>query len=981
MSINQEMWDVQFPQLRVRTGFHTREVYGRIKDIADRLRDIGSPVFSVVDWNTFAHIPLEQHLKKDSMSPLFGVEIPILTYDAEGELTPFKPKAWILAKDLKAFYNASTKSAKSGGLTPDEFGELQGVLRFPGGALHLLDCDQYDYIDINPASVVQAFAGVQTARETGWPVVITSFNDMPKIEDASNAYAWEVRDSVGLRTLELPSVMWDKALKYVMSEEEFDDAIVNTIGVAAQLKGQTLNRAPIIHLDGDLMTLAREGQEYRLKMGQIKEWTKEYEDRFILEIEMIQQKQFDSYFLVVADLIAYAKQHMLVGPGRGSSAGSLICYLIGITEIDPIPYDLLFFRFIDIGRSDLPDIDIDFADSKRYMVFDYLKEKYGEVNVSKMGNISTLKAASVMAQVGKKFNIPFGETANVKTAIIEYSSADERYGKGLEDTLHKTSPGISFMERYPEASECMGDLELHPSHYGVHAAGILVCNEPIQDFCTVNAEGVAQLDKHGAEYLNLLKIDALGLRTLGIIDDTGCVTADELYSLDYNDPLVLDVLNSGRVSGIFQFEGDAVRSVTRSVDVDSFAKIDHLTALARPGPLGSGMANLYIERASGREPVSYEIPQLEPYLKDTFGVFLYQEQIMGVVKDIGCFDWEKTSAIRKGMAKSKGEEFFNSMIGDFVKGAVSNGIKEEDARRVWGEMVAFGAWGFNKAHSCSYAAVTYWTCYMKAYHRLEFAAACLRAAKDDTQTISILRELSREGIPYVALDVDHSEMNWKAVDGKVVGGIMNAKGYGPVTATRYIDKRNAGLLTEKDKEKLLKAEWKFSDLYEAHTKWGHFYERPELVGVSSGNPIVNMADVADRDNCLVIAKLTKKVVSDMNEAVRIKKRGGKRINGQSIFLDMFLVDDSIDSALRFRIKHEKYLQMGLEIAETAPLGSWWLIKAWKLPEIDMFIIKNIKRIDQEYDINPAGFKPEPISEVRYESGNPYPMGDWDKGGA
>lgn len=943
-----EEWNDNFPQLRVRTGYHTREVYGRIDDILARLKDIGSPVFSVVDWNTFAHVPVEQAVKKGEVSAIYGVEVPILTFDEEGEPSPYKPKAWMLAIDLRKFYNASTKSAQKGGLTPEEFGELEGVLRFPGGALHLLSPGQYDYIDLNPASALHAFAGVQSHREYGTPLVITSYNDMPREEDKSNAYAWEVRDSVGLRTLEKPNTMWDKTFKFVMTEEEFEKAIIQTVDVANAIKGQKLNKAPIIHLDGDLLALSREGQEYRLKMGHIKEWTQEYEDRFQLEIEMIQQKQFDSYFLVVADLIAYAKKHMLVGPGRGSSAGSLICYLIGITEIDPIPYDLLFFRFIDIGRSDLPDIDIDFADSKRYMVFDYLKEKYGAQNVSKMGNISTLKSSSVMAQVGKKFNIPFGETANVKTAIIEYSSADERYGKGLEDTLHKTSPGIAFMERHPAAAECMGDLELHPSHYGVHAAAILVCNEPISDFCTVNAEGVAQIDKHAAEYLNLLKIDALGLRTLGIIDDTGCVTADELYGLDYNDPQVLAVLNEGRVSGIFQFEGDAVRSVTRSVDVDSFAKIDHLTALARPGPLGSGMANLYIERAAGREPVSYEIPQLEPYLKDTYGVFLYQEQIMGVVKDIGCFDWEKTSAIRKGMAKSKGEEFFNSMIGDFVKGAMSNGIKEEDARRVWGEMVAFGAWGFNKAHSCSYAAVTYWTCYMKAYHRLPFAAACLRAAKDDTQTISILRELSREGVPYVALDPDYSDMNWKVADGKVVGGIMNAKGYGPVTATRYIEKRNAGLLTEKEKDKLMKAEWKFNDLYEAHTKWGRFYENPRLVGVESGNPIVNMGEVKDRDNCLVIAKLTKKVVSDMNEAVRIKKRGGKRIKGQSVFIDLFMVDDSTDSALRFRIRHDNYLQMGLPIAEGAPMGSWWLIKAWKIPEIDMFIIKNIKRIDDSY---------------------------------
>src|ERR1700739_1880289 len=203
----------------------------------------------------------------------------------------------------------------------------------------------------------------------------------------------------------------------------------------------------------------------------------------------------------------------------------------------------------------------------------------------------------------------------------------------------------------------MGDLELHPSHTGVHAAGILVFNEPSDRYCPVTGEGVAQIDKPDSEYLNLLKIDALGLRTLGIIEDAGVVTAEELYSLKLDDPEVFGILNDDKMSGIFQFEGDTVRFSTRLVDMDSFSKIDNITALARPGPLASGMAQKYIARAHGSEPVTYDVPQLEPYLKDTFGVFLYQEQIMSVVKDIGQFDWIKTSAIRKAISGRKGEEF------------------------------------------------------------------------------------------------------------------------------------------------------------------------------------------------------------------------------------------------------------------------------------------------------------------------------------
>ena len=211
------------------------------------------------------------------------------------------------------------------------------------------------------------------------------------------------------------------------------------------------------------------------------------------------------------------------------------------------------------------------------------------------------------------------------------------------------------------------------------------------------------------------------------------------------------------------------------------------------------MAQKYIERAAGRKAVEFDIPHLEPYLKDTYGVFLYQEQIMSVVKDIGNFDWEQTSAIRKGMSGRKGEEFFNRRCELFVAGALTHGISEKDARLIWGEMVTFGAWGFNRSHSVSYAVVTYWTCYVKRYFPLEFAAASLRAAKDDEQTIAILREISREGIEYTPIDAEFSDVNWKVADGRLIGGISNAKGYGPVKALSYVQKREAGTLTDKDR--------------------------------------------------------------------------------------------------------------------------------------------------------------------------------------
>jgi DNA polymerase III alpha subunit len=945
-----------FPQLRVRTGYTFREVYGRMPEIIDRLKEIGCAQAACVDVSTWGHVRWEQACEKAEIIPMFGMDIPILPdfMPEKGELL-FKPKAWVLAQDTGLFYNTTSKCVQNQGLTAKELGDARGVIRFVGGAVGHAQARPaaFDYIDVNPASYVAIREAVQLHLRTGIPLALTGYNSMPRPEHENYAHAWEVRESVGLHHIATVDEMWD-AMRLVMPRHLFSSALENSREIAECLKDVRLKKAPLIEVPGDIAAACREGQKYRLEKGHIAEWTQVYEERLVEEIKQIQMKNFDSYFTVVADMVRFAKTKMLVGPARGSAAGSLVCYLMGITEVDPIPHKLLFQRFIDISRNDLPDIDIDFCDTKRHLVFEYLADKYGAQCVAKLGNINTLKAASVMAQVGKKFDIPISETNGIRQALIEYSSGDARYGKGLEDTMAMTDPGQSFARRFPEASKCMADLEIHPSHTGVHAAGILVCNFPVTDYCTVNAEGVAQLDKPDSEYLNLLKIDALGLRTLGIIEDSGVVTADELYSLKLDDPEVLQVLNDDKMTGVFQFEGNAVRSVTHMVTVKSFSMIDNITALARPGPLASGMWKQYVECSNGAE-VTYEMPQLEKYLGETFGVFLYQEQIMSVVKEIGLFDWIKTSAVRKAMSGRKGEEYFNKMGEDFIKGATSQGIPEGDALKLWKAMVTFGSWGFNKSHSVSYAIVTYWTCWLKRYHPVEFAAACLRSAKDDDQTIAILRELAKEGVKYVAIDPEHSEMNWRAVNGALVGGIVNAKGYGPVKALKYIEMREAfknGAQTEKEikkwekaKESLIKAEVLYKDLNEAHTIFGAYYDNPRLAGVMSGH-IANIKEVKDREEAVMIGKLTKKVLADENEAIRIKKRGGAIKKGKTQFLDLFCVDDSIDTAWRFRIRPDLYLEFGKSIMETVPINTWFLIRGWKISGIDMFIVKKIKILEK-----------------------------------
>lgn len=959
-----------FPQLRIRSGFSFQEAYGRIPEVIDRLKEIGTNFACLVDTNgTWGHVKWEKELSKAGIVPGFGMEIPIQCDDIEDpKMHRFTPRAFIIAKDLRAFYNATTSAVQNGGMFREQLRDLEGVVRFSGGAIDRLHPDDFDFIDINPSSLLLAAKGVAYHRKYGKPMVITSFNLMPKKEDANFAYAWRVRESVSPCHI-LTKEELIEALSPVMTEDELLQAIANTEELPAVIGEQKLNKAPIIHLEGDLVALAREGAKKRLESGHIEEWTDVYEDRFNEEIRQIQLKSFDSYFLCVADLIQYAKKHMLVGPARGSSAGSLICYCLSITEVDPIPHKLLFQRFIDISREDFPDIDIDFPDTKRYMILEYLIKKYGSRNVSKMGNVNQLRAASAIAQVAHKFLVPINETSTVRQSLIDYKAGDSRFGFSLRDTFDTTPAGETFKRKWSSAADCMAKIELHPSHTGVHAAAILVCNDPISDFCTVNKDGVAQIDKNDAEYLNLLKIDALGLRTLGVIEDSGVVTSEELYNLKFDDPKVYEVFQKDALSGVFQFEGGAVRGVTRQVNVNTFSMIDNLTALARPGPLGSGMAQKYIERANGREKISYETPHLEPYLSETKGVFLYQEQIMMVVRELGGFDWARTSEIRKGMSKSKGSEFFAKHVDDFVKGAVSKGVDPGVARYIWEEMVMFGSYGFNKSHSVSYAVITYWCCWMKVYHPLEFAAASLRSAKDDQQTIAILRELEAEKIGYTPIDPDFSLANWTVADGRLIGGIMNAKGFGPVLAARYIEGRNKGILTAKQREKLLNAEVKFADLHEAHTKFGFAYEDPSAIGVTSGMEIQDIKDIEDREDCLFICKLVKKELLDENDSIRLRRRGGKRVVGETQFLDLRVVDDSVDLPVRVRIKPDRFQKFGVHISENVPKGAWFLVKAWKIPDCEMFIARNIKQIDDSREKVPVIAKPK-ISRMDQEDDFP-----------
>jgi DNA polymerase III alpha subunit len=878
------------PQLRVRSEFTFRDggrdiaTFAPVGRLAAALAAAECPAAGIVDGGTWGHVKWLKALSKTTTAPLFGTELTVPQPDGK------KPKAWALAADTKAFYRFSTAARQEGADIEALFRTSPGLVRFAGAAL--TDPEAFDYVDLNPASLAQQSRSLELARRTGKPLVLTSDNAYATRADYAAFMAISGRSKITPQHLLLDPDELRRTFP-TLTDAEFDRAVVNTHEAASRCARQ-LPTAPMISFEYDLPAAARAGQAARLAKGHIAEWNPTYEARLQHELKAIAEKGFESYFYVVADLIAWAKRHMLVGPGRGSSAGSLVCYVLGITEVDPLPHGLLFERFIDLTRKDLPDIDIDF--SQQHLCFEYLSHKYGARNVARLGNINTMKPRTVMGRVGEVFGIPKEEVFGLLNVLIEYSSGDSRYGHSLEDTLVGTEPGRAFVRRHPEA-QLMGVVENHATHTGVHAAGVVVSNARLDEFCTVK-DGVAQLDKPDSEHLNLLKIDALGLTTLSVIEDSGCVTAEQLYALKLDDPAALAVLNQGKFAGVFQFEGQAQRTVASQIDIRSFREIDHITALARPGPLGGGATNKYIARAAGREPVTFRHPSMETYLGETLGLVLYQEQVMRIAFEIGCLSWEVVAEIRKAMSGRKGKEYFDRRGAEFVAGAQTRGFSAAEAQSIWDEICSFGAWGMNKSHTCAYAVIAYWCAWMKAHHPLEYAAACLRQAgstgdKAEAKTLELLREMHAEGITYSAFDPDLSDVDWAAVDGNLVGGFKNLVGFGPAKAVQAVEARRTGTMTEKLRERIAKATVRYTEMFPIAAAWRRVYEEPESVGCMPGS-VVLRADQFPQNGgeVLFLGKVSKKEMRDENETVRLARRGGKRKEGPTLFADIFVLDDS-----------------------------------------------------------------------------------------
>lgn len=522
------------------------------------------------------------------------------------------------------------------------------------------------------------------------------------------------------------------------------------------------------------------------------------QERLEYELGIIKQMGYAGYFLIVADFTREARElNVPVGPGRGSAAGSLVSYCLGITNIDPIKYDLLFERFLNPERISMPDIDIDFSDRGREKVIRYVINKYKEENVGQIITFGTMAARAVVRDVGRVLGIPYSEVDKIAKMIPFALDMTIEKALALEPELSRLAESDSRIAKLLEYSKVLEGLSRHAS---THAAGVVIAPSKLTDFVPLyrgsKGEMTTQYDMKQIEHIGLLKMDFLGLRTLTVIDDTiQTVAANkqrqiDLDKLPLDDAKVYRLFANGDTIGIFQFESTGMREYLRKLKPENINDLAAMNALYRPGPLKGGVVDLYIDRKHGVEKVEYEHPLLEPILKDTYGVIVFQEQAMKIASEMAGYSLGSADILRKAMGK-KNIELMRTQQEEFINGCRKRGIDKKTAARVFDLIEKFAGYGFNKSHSVGYALLAYQTAYLKAHYPHEFMAALMTSEMISTERIIILmEECRRMGIDILPPDVNESELAFSVVGDKIRFGLAAVKNVGHGAVEAIIDARN-----------------------------------------------------------------------------------------------------------------------------------------------------------------------------------------------
>ncbi|RDZ29029.1 DNA polymerase III subunit alpha [Lysobacter silvisoli] len=866
----------RFVHLHLHSEYSLADSTIRIGELVKRCAALGQPAVALTDLdNLFAAVKFYKAAEGAGLKPIIGADVgladgnetpsqmTLLCRDRGGYLTLSRllSRAWLeghrvdgvvlrpewLREDNGGLFAMAGRHSLAGRLAVAGRHELaeawiadwQGVL---GDRLHLeLTRTRRDGED-----AFNAFA-LHASSKRGLAVVAS--NDA-RFLDAEGFEAHEARVCIASgRVLDDPKRPRDySAEQYLKSSEEMaqlfadvPDAIDNALALATRcnvelkLGEYALPAFPVPSehtIESWLRNSARDGLEQRLEKAPLApgKTRQDYDERLDVELDVIIKMGFPGYFLIVADFINWAKDHGIpVGPGRGSGAGSLVAWALGITDLDPLPYDLLFERFLNPERVSMPDFDIDFCMDRRDEVIDYVAGKYGRDRVSQIITYGTMAAKAVVRDSGRVLGHPYGFVDGIAKLIPNTLgiSLDDALGESEAARKDSNLASADLIQRYHNEEDVRDLLDLARSledltrNAGKHAGGVVIAPSPLSDFCPLFAEHdgegrgrnpVTQFDKDDVEAVGLVKFDFLGLRTLTIIDwavkainerRAGAGEAPlDITALELGDVPTYELFARGDTVAVFQFESRGMRELLKRAKPDTFEDIIALAALFRPGPLGSGMDREWVDRKHGHTEVTYPHDSLEPVLSPTYGVIVYQEQVMQIAQVLAGYTLGGADMLRRAMGKKKPEEMAKERA-KFEAGCEERGIPPKQATPIFDLMEKFAEYGFNKSHSAAYALVAYQTAWLKVHYPAEFMAATCSSDMDNTdKVVNFLDEARVMGLTVLPPHVNASAYMFEAIGDNEPGkpargdtiryGLGAVKGVGRGVCEAIVEARRAG---------------------------------------------------------------------------------------------------------------------------------------------------------------------------------------------
>ncbi len=807
-----------FVHLRVHSEYSVIDSIISLDNLVEDCAKLGMPAIALTDQsNLFAAVKFYKAAQSAGIKPILGSDV----YIKDGARLTLLCQNEIGYRNLTILISRSYLEGQTREVPEIDFEWLENHTEGLICIAHLKNADKYAelfkdrfYLELQrigkPNEEVDNQDAIDFAEKHNLPVVATN-NVRFLTEEDFEAHEARVciHDGYVLNDSRRPKKYTPN--QYLRSPQEMaelfadiPEAIENTVEIAKRCN-LTLNLGKVYlpqfpipstyTIESYLSEKSSEGLKKRLQQNKIEDPNQItlYKDRLKTELDVINPMGFAGYFLIVADFIQWAKDHNIpVGPGRGSGAGSIVAYALGITDIDPIPYDLLFERFLNPERVSMPDFDIDFCMDNRDRVIEYVAEKYGRESVSQIITYGTMAAKAVVRDVGRVLGHPYGFVDKL-AKLIPFE-----LGITLDKALEQEADLRARYEQEEEVKilfDLAKKLEGLTRNAGKHAGGVVIAPSKLTDFTPIYCEPesqnlVSQFDKNDIEEVGLVKFDFLGLRTLTIIAWALEELNVDLTQIPIDDPKTFDLIKACQTTAVFQLESRGMKDLVKRLQPDNFEEIIALVALFRPGPLQSGMVEDFINRKHGRAKVHYFHDDIAPILKPTYGVIVYQEQVMQIAQVLAGYTLGSADILRRAMGKKKPEEM-EKQREIFVSGAKARDIPVKLAGEIFDLMEKFAGYGFNKSHSAAYALITYQTAWLKAHHPAQFMAAVLSSDMDNTdKVVNFLQECKNMQLKVLPPDINKSFFKFKVTpEGEILYGLGAVKGAGEAALSIIIEDR------------------------------------------------------------------------------------------------------------------------------------------------------------------------------------------------